>query len=830
MAVMHGSNVFFCNGLARICRITGLMLLLFWMGRVRAGSLSLEYNFEAPHVTATDISRIRIKDCSSFHRAGEPELPFQTARILLPRGVKVESVRAETIEGEQLIALSAPVSFGRIPVSPGLPDNAAATGAGAGRPNPATYETDEPYPSTRAELLSVQRLHGCDIAIVRLFPVQYKPLSGTLVVAPRLQVTVGFSDAPVPMVMSGNRLTPARRARVQEFVDNPAALPEERGAPGIMPLGGERYYDYLLVTVTALTNAFQPLVEQKTAEGLAVKVTVMEEIKADWTGVDDAAKLRAYITHAYEAWGVDYVLLGGDVSKVPYRKAYARCVNEDTGMPCDLYFACLDGSWNSNGNNLWGEPDDGEDGGDVDLLAEVYVGRAPVDTAAETGRFVAHTLHYAQNAHPNRDNVLFMGEYLGEHDGRHPHGGNALDRILPSFGGFDQIWLDDRPYNDEIWTRSDGMAALNAAPHLVAHFGHANQTYVMRIGNSDAGALVNTDPFLVNSGGCYAGAFDYNDCIAEELLKRGNHGAFATIMNTRYGWFSTIEEWRFSGEFVDAFFDRLLMHESRSIGEAHFLSKQSLLGKVETSGDMVYRWCYFENTLFGDPHLALQKSGGMNDRPSLAQAIDQDNWNITSGGSRVWFGQTDESHDGVDAARSGDITHNEESWFEAVIQGPGKLSFWWKVSSQRNCDFLRFSIDGQQQQAISGSTVWQQYNCNIGAGRKVLRWRYTKDGILSSGSDCGWVDQVVWKPDQVLPGELSVYSLNYLDGRWEFLAGVSNVTDLAVEFRTNLTAGAGWEKIPVQMIKQVGEDRYLIRIPDLEQSGGFFRLGGQDGR
>lgn len=120
---------------------------------------------------------------------------------------------------------------------------------------------------------------------------------------------------------------------------------------------------------------------------------------------------------------------------------------------------------------------------------------------------------------------------------------------------------------------------------------------------------------------------------------------------------------------------------------------------------------------------------------------------IRSGGSLPWFGQTLVSHDGVDAAQSGAITHNEESWFETTITGPGSLSFWWILSSQADADYLEFYINGVLQPGrISGNPPWQQLSFSLGRGNHTLRWRYVKDGSHSDYSDAGWVDEIVWAP------------------------------------------------------------------------------------
>ncbi|MDD5706979.1 MAG: C25 family cysteine peptidase [Kiritimatiellae bacterium] len=599
--------------------LKGLPALLFagLLGTTHGAGLSLEYTFARPQVTVAETARVTVGGCVAFHRVGEPELPFRTARIMLPPGMKVKGVTAAPLGEEQTIALQAPVSFGRTPIPIGIPDHPAVAKAALDKPSPATYGKDDPYPAGRAELVSVQRLNDCDVALVRLFPVRYRPLSATLAYAPRLRVTLALETAPLPLAPPQHRLDPARRERVKAFVDNPEILSEYESLPRTAPLGALATYDYLLVTAASLTNAFQPLVAQKIAEGLTVKVATIEEILAGWPGADNAAKLRSYIAAAYTNWNTTYVLLGGDTGTVPHRQAYAYVGEADATMPCDLYFACLDGSWNSDGDSYWGEPTDGEGGGDVDLLAEVYVGRAPVETVAEAERFVARTLRYSQTRHPNNERARFLGEYLGNYDGTHAQGGDGLDTLLPAFSGYNVEWLDDRPTNGETWTATDCVNALNAPPHLVAHFGHANETYALRMYTEDVDGLTNAEPFLVNSSGCYCGAFDYasSDCFAEELVKRTGSGAFAAIMNSRYGWFNSAQEWMFSGEFMSCFFDRLLTQGYRHIGAANQLAKHDMVGSVETSGDMVYRWCYFEITLFGDPHTALQTADDLTVAP-----------------------------------------------------------------------------------------------------------------------------------------------------------------------------------------------------------------------
>ncbi len=127
---------------------------------------------------------------------------------------------------------------------------------------------------------------------------------------------------------------------------------------------------------------------------------------------------------------------------------------------------------------------------------------------------------------------------------------------------------------------------------------------------------------------------------------------------------------------------------------------------------------------------------------SLPEAVDNPSLIITTGGNASWIGQTSISYFGGDAAQSGQILDSGNTWMETAISGPVTLSFYWKVSSETNYDFLEFYIDNTLQNRISGNINWQRKNYSINAGTHTLRWRYVKDPDTSAGSDAGWVDKI----------------------------------------------------------------------------------------
>lgn len=132
----------------------------------------------------------------------------------------------------------------------------------------------------------------------------------------------------------------------------------------------------------------------------------------------------------------------------------------------------------------------------------------------------------------------------------------------------------------------------------------------------------------------------------------------------------------------------------------------------------------------------------------VALNAPQLNWTQYTKGVAPWFGEVTQSHDGAAAAQSGHITDNQTSVLIAPVTGPGTLTFWWKVSSEEDFDFLSFTIDGiSTGLSISGETGWQQVRVPVSAGAHTLQWTYSKDASVSDGQDAGWVDEVNYVPD-----------------------------------------------------------------------------------
>jgi peptidyl-Asp metalloendopeptidase len=129
----------------------------------------------------------------------------------------------------------------------------------------------------------------------------------------------------------------------------------------------------------------------------------------------------------------------------------------------------------------------------------------------------------------------------------------------------------------------------------------------------------------------------------------------------------------------------------------------------------------------------------------LGNALDAPAQAWFTGGSASWVGQTNTTHDGVDAAQSGVITDSQVTWFETTTtNGPGLLTFWWKVSSESGYDFLNLYTNGVLVPgfSISGEVGWQFRSIPFSSGSNTFHWEYSKDPIVGAGQDRAWVDQV----------------------------------------------------------------------------------------
>jgi hypothetical protein len=137
----------------------------------------------------------------------------------------------------------------------------------------------------------------------------------------------------------------------------------------------------------------------------------------------------------------------------------------------------------------------------------------------------------------------------------------------------------------------------------------------------------------------------------------------------------------------------------------------------------------------------------------------------TFGGTANWTITNIGPYEGTYTAKSGTITHNQTSelLLDVVVVSAGNISFFRKVSSEANYDYLRFYIDGALQGEWAGEVAWDEVSYPVTAGAHTFKWTYYKDGSVNSGSDCAWVDFIIFPPiaPPPSPANISVNPLNF---------------------------------------------------------------------
>ena len=121
------------------------------------------------------------------------------------------------------------------------------------------------------------------------------------------------------------------------------------------------------------------------------------------------------------------------------------------------------------------------------------------------------------------------------------------------------------------------------------------------------------------------------------------------------------------------------------------------------------------------------------------------------------------------------------------------IGFYFKVSSESGYDKLYFYIDNQEQANWSGTVGWTRAQYAITAGNHTFGWKYKKDGSVTGGSDCAWIDFIILPRDNSLaasagldvsscgdePAHILGYATNYETLNWT-TAGDGTFSDATI--------------------------------------------------
>jgi hypothetical protein len=556
---------------------------------------------------------IEVSDLSLTRIPGHPSLPVMGVQVYVPRGSRVKSVRMLSAEQTTL-----PGDYLILPGGQEIPYSAESVPEPA-MPDERIYEQVEPYPASPVQLAGSGSIAGRKITGLRVYPVQYIPHERRAVlneeVTFEIELENADSEPPVP------RETAAVRKLRNEIVSNLVSNPEDiesdfPAAMGILDPGVA--IEYLILCHENHQDEYQALVDWKTRKGVPAAMITVQDVYATYSGRDDQERLRNCIKDYYLNEGTAWVVMTLAAPKAAIRGCYCSVGGTvDAGIPCDLYFADMDGDWNQDNDARWGETVD-----DVDLYPDVFLGRLPANTGRQTLPIIDKILTYEGYYSVPTDyqlDMLFLAEYAdASTDGAVAKNMIDNESVPPRFDPINKLYESD---GTASW--SAAMSKLNQGMNIINHDGHGNANLVS-IGSSvldsdDMETLTNAPRYSVfYTVACIPGNFgNHMGCFGRSFIQSENGGGFF-VGNSRYGWYWPGNPGYGTGELYDReFFKSIFTRGMEQLGVIHADTK---IQRIPYSGsNNTDRWTQFTCNLFGDPETPI-----MADTPEILAATHAD--------------------------------------------------------------------------------------------------------------------------------------------------------------------------------------------------------------
>lgn len=453
---------------------------------------------------------------------------------------------------------------------------------------------------------------------------------------------------------------------------SPTYAPSLEGSPVSM----------VIVTVEEFAAECQRLADFRTARGIPTVVRTFEWIEDHYRGGSDGAEtIRHFLQDAYANWGIEWVLLAGDTEILPSRYAFSTYNGGDFAVT-DFYFSCLDGTWNGDGDAIWGEATTGpsDPGDDIDLYPEVNVGRFPAKDLSDLAVLIDKTLNYEeQGATDYQDKVLMLAEVL------HPISWKSGDPIILNGATLTEVSyatdLSPKPLDITRMYETESLYpgsvheshqatldSMQAGTNFICHVGHGFR-YNISVGdksivNSEADALYHPDRFFVlYMLNCTALEFDFF-CLGEHLLLNPDGGAAACVGSSNLA-FPNVSFFYMSNFIRLAYTDGVVR-----LGEV--LADSRLPQTPGAAVDGVDRWTHFILNMLGDPALRLW-TGGLEDLSVVQPSF------VSTGENSITISVSDAA--GPVESATVTLWKGEEDYQTGLTDGAGEASFTFKPES-----------------------------------------------------------------------------------------------------------------------------------------------------
>ncbi len=500
---------------------------------------------------------------------GTPVLPYSKVLFNIPLGaqildVRVRSKSTESIYGLDVVPGPKPVAiYGDM-----MPDTSLFF-------NPEFYSSSTLLPD---QIVTSEVVHHGDeqALMIEINPLQYNPIQKQATLHSDLIIEVTY-DIPI--------------------------------TKDAVTYNGWSSYDgtnYTIITSDDFESVLTNFTSWKTELGFQVQVVTVEDILASYSGRDNPEKIRSFIQLAYAQNHTEYFLLIGDCDIVPVREvidpAYGPGLDNGT-EPSDLYYECLDGDWDANMNNQFGEMDD-----NVDLFPEVKVGRLPVQTPIQAAHVLQQIIDYESNPTTGdwlNDFMLIAVDCFGYGDGVVMTEAEINQKYL-----FDSFFDVYRYYpTDGSLSTEDIVSKINSGINIIDFFDHgAYDVWVDALSVDDVLDLSNGNKsFFAFAMACETAAFDVEyvePVIGEAFFRNPNGGASTYIGATRVAWAGYDCFDGLHNKFWDFFLADALANRAASPKDALHAAINYMATTFDTTNaptlESIYQAIYF-----GDPSLIL---------------------------------------------------------------------------------------------------------------------------------------------------------------------------------------------------------------------------------
>lgn len=567
-------------------------------------SLTFHYSFNQPvieEIIRNDniYQSITIDNLKTLNNPGKPQIPVKEVKILLPPNSQYKDIHITTHSEEIPLAHSI-ISNGKpITIGSTIQENYTSY-------SHPTNKNHEQYPKEPVEVIGTVQFRGYSILLLKIYPIQITQNEDNILFSEQISIQIEVEQKNKNYQLLRNTFKDI--TFVNDIIENPQTISEyatiqQEKTP--MAQTSAEDYQYIIITSDELEPYFQPLISYKQNYITATSVN-LSYITSNFNGQDLQERIRECIRFAYSNWNTEYVLLGGDIDIIPHRGLYGHSMDHngeilvDDNIPSDLYYAGLDGTWDNDGDRLFGEEWANSTSEEADFFAEVYVGRAPVEDKIEVETFVNKVISFETSEKPTKIQLHQSGiNTRNEPDSTVIP--NRCEQWIPNDYTVQKLYQINQEVTSDEW--KDSFSDNNL---IIEHTGNGERDQYFINWPLNTFTTVESLSQLFNdfypihtSVACHSGAFDYDDCIAETILLNPYGGASSCIFNSRWGFTSNTDAHAYSGEFIEQQFYQLFQKGTKNIGKINQFSKEHFL--FDAYSNTAYRWCYYTINLLGDP-------------------------------------------------------------------------------------------------------------------------------------------------------------------------------------------------------------------------------------